>query len=568
MKWFYNLKIGNKLILSFVFMSALTLAVGYMGINNMRIINNMADQLYENELLGISFTKEANIDLISIGRAERNLLLASTERDRQEYLAAIRHFEESMLQNLAQARPLFYTQEGQQAFDRVERAWKERSEILQRVIKIALAEDLQDNRASVALATGEGRQAADALDAAMTALVDIKELNGEQAAEATTNRYNQAFTLMLTLVAGSILFGMGIGIFIARTISRPLNKGVEYALAVAGGDLTQSVENDSTDETGQLINAMNRMVEKLRDVVGDVRGSSDNVAAGSQQLSASSEEMSQGATEQAAAAEEASSSMEQMAANIRQNADNAMQTEKIAAKSAEDARQGGAAVSQTVAAMKQIADKISIVEEIARQTNLLALNAAIEAARAGEHGKGFAVVAAEVRKLAERSQGAAAEISDLSGSSVEIAEQAGKMLTQMVPDIQKTAELVQEIAAASKEQDTGAEQVNKAIQQLDQVIQQNASSSEEMASTAEELSSQAEQLQQAIAFFKVDGGLHDTVRAGKTQPKAPSPKAIAYAVPAKKPTLKAAKMAACDKSGLSLDMGAKNDQLDKEFERY
>ncbi|WP_235264124.1 methyl-accepting chemotaxis protein, partial [Geoalkalibacter ferrihydriticus] len=207
---------------------------------------------------------------------------------------------------------------------------------------------------------------------------------------------------------------------------------------------------------------------------------------------------------QAAAAEEASSSMEQMAANIRQNADNAMQTEKIAAKSAQDARQGGEAVGKTVTAMKQIADKISIVEEIARQTNLLALNAAIEAARAGEHGKGFAVVAAEVRKLAERSQTAAAEISDLSGSSVEIAEQAGKMLTQMVPDIQKTAELVQEIAAASKEQDAGAEQVNKAIQQLDQVIQQNASASEEMASTSEELSSQAEQLQQAIAYFKVD----------------------------------------------------------------
>jgi methyl-accepting chemotaxis protein len=196
--------------------------------------------------------------------------------------------------------------------------------------------------------------------------------------------------------------------------------------------------------------------------------------------------------------------MEEMGSNIRQNADNALQTEKIAIKSAQDARDGGKAVEQTVSAMREIAGKISIIEEIARQTNLLALNAAIEAARAGEHGKGFAVVASEVRKLAERSQTAAAEISKLSTSSVDVAEKAGAMLLQLVPDIQKTAELVQEISAACNEQSSGAEQVNKAIQQLEQVIQQNASASEEMASTSEELSSQAERLQDAIAFFKVD----------------------------------------------------------------
>jgi len=196
--------------------------------------------------------------------------------------------------------------------------------------------------------------------------------------------------------------------------------------------------------------------------------------------------------------------MEQMASNIRQNADNAMQTEKIAMKSSEDAREGGQAVAETVSAMKDIAEKISIIEEIARQTDLLALNAAIEAARAGEHGKGFAVVASEVRKLAERSQTAAGEISKLSSASVEVAEKAGEMLAKLVPDIQKTAELVQEISAASNEQNAGAEQINKAIQQLDQVIQQNASASEEMASTAEELAGQSEQLQNTIGYFKVD----------------------------------------------------------------
>lgn len=312
--------------------------------------------------------------------------------------------------------------------------------------------------------------------------------------------------LAISLVA--IPLGIILAVLIARGIIVSVGKGVRFAETIAKGDLTQVLEIYQKDEIGQLADALNNMVEKLKEVVTQVQVAADNVASGSQELSASSGEMSQGATEQAAAAEEASSSMEQMAANVRQNADNAIQTEKNAMKSAQDAKNGGESVAKTLTAMKDIASKISIVEEIARQTNLLALNAAIEAARAGDHGKGFAVVAAEVRKLAERSQHAAAEISDLSESSVEVAEQAGEMLAKMVPDIQRTAELVQEIATASKEQDTGAEQVNRAIMQLDQVIQQNASASEEMASTSEELSSQAEQLQAAIAFFKVSVNDH------------------------------------------------------------
>ena len=229
------------------------------------------------------------------------------------------------------------------------------------------------------------------------------------------------------------------------------------------------------------------------------------MTSGSQELSSSAEQLSQGATEQASSAEEASASMEEMAANVKQNADNASQTESIARKSAEDAERSGAAVGRAVDAMQTIARKITIVQEIARQTDLLALNAAVEAARAGEHGRGFAVVASEVRKLAERSQQAAAEIGTLSTDTVEAAQEAGAMLGRLVPDIKRTAALVEEITAACREQDLGSAQVNQAIQQLDKVTQQNASASEQVSSTSEELSAQAGRLQQTIEFFRIDG---------------------------------------------------------------
>ncbi len=254
-------------------------------------------------------------------------------------------------------------------------------------------------------------------------------------------------------------------------------------------------------------------------VLREVKSVADNVAAASQELSASSEELSQGSTEQASSVEETTASLEQMSANIRQNTDNALETEKIAAKASNDAVESGEAVTVTVNAMNQIASKISIIEEIARQTNLLALNAAIEAARAGEHGKGFAVVASEVRKLAERSQGAAAEISQLSSSSVKDAERTGKMLSQLVPDIKKTAELVQEISIASREQNQGAEQINKAVQQLSVVVQRNAGASEELASTAQEMSAQAEQLQSLIASMidTREDEVHEAMKAGNAR---------------------------------------------------
>jgi methyl-accepting chemotaxis protein len=284
----------------------------------------------------------------------------------------------------------------------------------------------------------------------------------------------------------------------------PLNVAAEYVDQISSGDIPQKITDEYKGDFNEIKNNLNTMIDNLTKFATDVQTAAEDVASGSQQISSSAEEMSQGATEQSSSIEEVSSSMEEMNSTVSQNADNAKETASIASKAANDAQEGGKSVSETVQAMKSIADKIGIIEEIARQTNMLALNAAIEAARAGEHGKGFAVVAAEVRKLAERSQTAAKEIGNLSSTSVEVAEKAGKLIEDIVPGIQKTAELVQEINASSAEQADGIQQVTKAIQQLDQVIQQSATATEEMASTSEELAGQAEQLKEAAEFFKVD----------------------------------------------------------------
>jgi methyl-accepting chemotaxis protein len=410
----------------------------------------------------------------------------------------------------------------------------------------------------------------DAMNIAKTAAAGSMQ-DTKAIANATVSKLSFATTVMVVGLILAIILGAFIALFVTRAIVQPLTKALDISNKLSEGDLTVKIDVDSTDETGQLLTAMQHMVAKLREIVGEVKRAGDNVSAGSQELSASAEELSQGATEQAASAEEVSSSMEEMASNIKQNADNALQTEKIAIKSAEDARKGGQAVSETVSAMKDIAGKISIIEEIARQTNLLALNAAIEAARAGEHGKGFAVVASEVRKLAERSQTAAGEISKLSTTSVDVAEKAGEMLLRIVPDIQKTADLVQEISSACNEQNSGSDQINKAIQQLDQVIQQNASASEQMASTSEELLSQAEQLQSIISFFRSDdtgksfseaktrvkghGGIK---KAPALRPKSVSP-----------PPVHVEHDGNGKDRGFALDLGnGKADVEDHDFERY
>ncbi|EJJ24944.1 methyl-accepting chemotaxis protein [Rhizobium sp. CF142] len=433
-----------------------------------------------------------------------------------------------------------------------------------RVADLATQNTTESNTQAGVISMGEGQAVTTQLLGILTKLNDTVTGNVAETDAATNDQYAQSRNMLVMMTIGLIIVSSAAAIWILLNISRGLKRAVQLADAVSIGDLEQDIEHKSNDEIRDLVNSMTRMtgnlrntaqianqisngdltvspkplsekdtlgialeqmVERLRGVVADAIAAAENVSSGSQELSASSEQVSQGATEQAASAEEASASMEEMASNIKQNADNAAQTEKIARQSAKDAENSGDAVNRAVAAMRTIAEKIGIVQEIARQTDLLALNAAVEAARAGEHGKGFAVVASEVRKLAERSQSAAAEISAMSGDTVKAAQEAGDMLGRLVPDIRKTAELVSEISAACREQDIGAAQINEAIQQLDKVTQQNAGASEEMSATSEELATQAEELQASIAFFKVDtaGNRLSRAPAAKVTVRTPAP---------------------------------------------
>ncbi len=323
-----------------------------------------------------------------------------------------------------------------------------------------------------------------------------------QIGEETVSVINRSYIMVVLMVIIAIILAVLLAVFITRSMTRLLNKGVMFTTEVANGNLDAHIDIDQNDEIGQLAHAIKTMVDKLREIITGVMSSSDEIASGSQLISSESQLMAQGASEQASSVEEVSSSMEEMVSNIQQNSDNSKQTEKITGETSVKIQQSAQTSLEAVELMREISDKISIISEIASQTNILALNAAVEAARAGEHGKGFAVVAAEVRKLAEKSQNAADEIEKLSASGMSISESARKELSEVVPLMEKTKSLVQEITAYSIEQNAGADQINAAIQQLNNVTQQNAASSENMASSSEELSSQAENLRQFISFFR------------------------------------------------------------------
>lgn len=459
--------------------------------------------MYQHDLLKLSHVKEANINMIYIGRAIRSVLLASSEADRRQHAERIGTYRSALREHVDRARELTLTESGLRSFDEFDASFARFYAQLDETLRIVSSDALQEERAAVRHVYEVFLPQATIIDEQLSHLGRLAEQSAAEASAETTRLYHASRTFMVMLVLGSLATGVGLGLAITRSITRPLAQAVDVADRLSEGDLTMRVQPEGRDETARLLTSMRNMVERLSRIIGEVRSSADGLSSASEQVSGTAQSLSQSNSEQAASVEETSASVEQMSASIAQNTENARVTDTMAGTAATEAAEGGKAVAETVHAMKEIAKKIGIIDDIAYQTNLLALNAAIEAARAGEHGKGFAVVAAEVRKLAERSQVAAQEIGELSSGSVEVAERAGSLLEHMVPAIRRTSDLVQEISAASGEQSAGVTQINQAMTQLSRATQHNAASSEELAATAEEMSSQAEQLKQAMAFFTV-----------------------------------------------------------------
>lgn len=516
-----KLGIKAKLLTGFLAVSAMAALIGVIGIVQMKIIARESSEMYNKQMVPVKYLIKIAEGFQKERIYFRQAINSKTDAELIESAKGLEELKAFLLDNYKSYGEYLTTDAGRQRYADTGKVIKDFGTYSDKLI-----EHLKNKRnddASMMLQSKEMISAGHAVEAAIDSLIEQKLTNANKIADHNQESVNFILVLMSAVVAAVVVAAIILGYMMTRSIIR---------------------------------------------VVEVVDNSSDQVSCGSEQISTSSEQLSQGSNEQAASVEEVSSSIEEMTATIRQNADNASQTEKIAIKSAKDAREGGEAVTLTVKAMKEIADKISIIQEIARQTNLLSLNASIEAARAGEHGKGFAVVASEVQKLAERSQNAATEISALSNTSVSIAEQAGEMLSKLVPDIQKTSELVAEINAASSEQANGIQQINGAIQQLNSVVQQNASAAEELTATAEELSSQTAQMKGAINFLK-SGENNTSLKSTTSQMNTHHKINVAHMKIQSSHTDHPSQVNSANdiRKGVHIEMG-KADAEDGEFERY
>lgn len=574
---FKNLTIKSRLIFVLSLLSALLLGIGYTGLYGMAQSNNSLQTVYEDHLVALGQVSTIR-SLILFNRIAITAAIAEPSPENNRKQADI------VEDHIAEISKIWDDYEGtvRQGAEKElsEKFAEDRKRFVEEGLKPAVAA-LRANNLNLAdeILRTRIRPLYEPVGQEIEGLNQMQLDDAKAEHEGAVARYNSIRNISFFAIGGGLLLAAWVGLLLVRAIVNPLNELVRVSGNIARGDLSDRIETVSNDEMGRLQasmklmsealnkmagaavaiadgnltvkvapqserdvlgNALSRMIEKLTQVMREVRSGANGLSAAAQQVSAASQSLSQGTSEQAASVEETSASLEEMSASITRNAENSREMEKMAVKGARDADESGRSVQETVDAMKLIAQKTNIVEEIAYQTNLLALNAAIEAARAGEHGRGFAVVAAEVRQLAGRSQSAAKEISELAGNSVRVAEKSGQLLVELVPSIRRTAELVQEVAAASGEQSAGVNQVNRAMAAMDQITQRNASSSEELASTAEEMSSQAEALAQLMSFFRTgdeqtlathfaplhragsSGGSKPAARAASARPEADS----------------------------------------------
>src|ERR1039458_6719326 len=558
MQWFRNCKTATKLMLNFGLLALLMGGVGYLGIRGMARIQDLLHDLHQNHALGVMYLEQANTHLTATGRSVRRIQVAADAVKRKESeedcSAHRRQFEE----NFEQFRKTLQTDAGRAKAAEAEKVWREMCAKQDDFLGLMHQNQRQQALADLPVLVSAAAQA----DQVVGELSKMKQALMKGAIDTAESAFQTTRDTLIAIVLGAIVLAVGLGIFIARLISKPLAQMVQVARKLAAGDMNQKIDYHAQDETGQLAqafseqlevvkrvisetgavlekvaagdltvriegdcpgdfahikNSLNATVEKLATAMLEVKSASEHVGDTAQQLSSASEEIASGAQEQASSLEETASSLEEISSTIKQNAENARQASQLAAGSREAAEKGGQVVNAAVAAMgeinqasKRIADIITTIDEIAFQTNLLALNAAVEAARAGEQGRGFAVVASEVRNLAQRSASAAKEIKGLIQDSVrkvengsELVNRSGQTLAEILQSVKRVTDIVAEIAAASQEQANGIDQVNKATMQMDQVTQANSAQTEQMSSTAQGLSSSAEELQAMVARFRL-----------------------------------------------------------------